>query len=365
MASWRAAAGLLAALLFASITCESCAPKTDELSLNVATLPGNDYYAGDVPCLLSGVHLLVKPTMPAGYSELQRIQSFTLSDESSELTQSLDLVVSDLGDPVCQLGANRLLVRTTQLPSNSMEGDRSPEYRFYVATFASGAAELQEVTPTNLQAAIPQRAPQFPAGYYSEDAGLTLFIASTNGLTAWQGKQVLKKCAEVDDVALIGEGFISGKRTVAAVESDSSALAMSFGDSDFRATDTTDFIGDAIGKFRRDHPGQVIKRNFVFNESLLCLRTADSLLVLGKAGLLKELPPLHYLDKTPIGTARDEATAQKAINDPLYMKDEGSHLSPEVISDNFEIAALDDSRLMILDVGYQRLVILELVKGSN
>jgi len=252
---------------------------------------------------------------------------------------------------------NRVLTR-----HRDYEKGKSPDFRsdIILELLDTSSGEVEDITPSNLDQT--PKWPWFagPPNLWTQKFGLTYLIPdlASREVQVWQGKDTLEYVQHTPPILALGRGFIDGHFTHAVVTDAGELLA--YDHESGRMVESTKHR--ALGREIARVIGSPQKRPvwFVFADEVAAFKW-DSYKVyalVAADGSRQDLQMHHALDERPDGTKRSDDESDILVIDSSPLRSEGKHLPSHVVNAGSVLVPVDEKRVGIFDVFYQRLIVI-------
>jgi len=252
---------------------------------------------------------------------------------------------------------NRVLTR-----HRDYEKGKSPDFRsdIILELLDTSSGEAEDITPSNLDETPKWPCFSGPPCLWTQRFGLTYFIPDMESrkVQVWQGKDCLEDVEHTPPILALGRGFINGRFTHAVVTDVGELLT--YDHEIGRMTESKKHC--ALGREIARVIGSPQKRpvRFVFADELAAFKwdSGKVYALVAADGSRQDLQMHHALDERPDGTKRSDDESDILVIDSSPLRSEGKHLPSHVVNAGSVLVPVDEKRVGIFDVFYQRLIVI-------
>lgn len=242
--------------------------------------------------------------------------------------------------------------------ANARSGKRRDVYYSTMGERGGGSVCLffarDEYTRKELLSEPTERLPM----HYDEEHGLSVFNYYSSGrVVVRRHKRDLYGPGYVlAGVKAHGRGFLDGRITHVFVCDD--GTVQRFSPESLKLEPAADLDWQAaLLRVEAIAGGTGDPREFVFTHDLLACEEDDSgMLLLDRAGVTHRIGRRDVLTRALDGSQRSEQDQASIESDKLHLRAEGRQAGTGFVSNEIQLIAVDDSRVAIFDVPYQRVV---------
>jgi hypothetical protein len=261
----------------------------------------------------------------------------------------------------CLTSDGRLLVEDTK------DAGSKGKYRQLSRTLAlfDPKTSLQtDITPSNLNELLtkPSGEPVIDNTRYLWDAryGLVMFSWDTEGWTlkVWAGKKELEEVGSVPNILANAQLYVNDRFTYGAVTQDGKLFAYDFADGKLKQVDEYTPIAQALVEALKTPGKKLIRTTIAKGVAVYGNSNVLTIVTLGGKPWSKSL--VDSLAYRPNGDKRPEEESNALVESKMrdLLREEAAKLPPDYISSLSQQIALDEDSVGMLDILYQRLIVI-------
>lgn len=224
-----------------------------------------------------------------------------------------------------------------------------------VVSFPGGEEQSFMLPKTSI---VPGEVGLSRLGFWPE-FGLARFYQSldSDSVRVWAGSEELSLTDERTGVLALGWGFIAGRLTAAIVLQDGSVELFDPATFKFAPLQSMEWLA-AFAKEIEFVDG--MRYRFAFSEKVAAMSLKDTMMCINSTGQIHHIRQIYYYHRDYKGRLRARALGNPndvVPEDALEYKDEGRKAGTKSVGKRTVLKPLDDSRIIIFDMVYQRLII--------
>lgn len=355
--SWLKLAGALVFCL-TLLSCAYARSAQESFSFTALQLPQKSYFMLRVLSSEEGTFAgLCSPT--GVMDEQMTLNKYQIGGKAIHILFSAPAprAKSEQRHPELVLPDNRILQRWMEKPGDSSARIKE---RVHWEIKDSQKGTVKDVTPSNIAETPDWLCFSGPPFLWSEKHGLVYFclVPEKGEIRVWQGKDSLKEVQVISDVIGMGQAFVDGVLSAVLIRSQGVPLAYNFNSGRFVEDKRYDAIGREIRKIIGQPAGKPPMFAMALGLAILKRSDLDKFILVSAEGTTLALPRLHPFDKRPDGSRRSDAEVLKLSFDARPLVEEGKNLPANRVSTTATYLPVDDKRVGLLDVAYQRLVVI-------
>ena len=348
-------------LVVCALAIAACSPARSQenvFSLRALPLETDNYYLGRTISSESGtLSGLCSPT--AVFDEQVVLCKYSIEDKALRLVFSTPMPQEPKGQPRPQLvlADNRVFLKDW-VNLDAASSDFRSHIRYSLLDTETGTS--QDVTPTNIVETTQWMCKAGPLCLWSDLHGVILFTPNkeTREVHLWQGKETLREVQRIPSVLGVGQTFAGGRFTAVIVTEKGDALVYNH--------DTGRIEDSPRHQAVAAQMVEIVKKPkrwplyFVMAEEVAAFKwdSGKVYALVAADGSRQDLQMHHALDERPDGTKRSDDESDILVIDSSPLRSEGKHLPSHVVNAGSVLVPVDEKRVGIFDVFYQRLIVI-------
>ena len=351
---------LLAGTLTLLVGCNLAHSDVNLFSLRALPLEFETPWQVVVPSLQSGS---VAALCSSGRGKVENVTVTRFLDGDNRLTADLSIPRAGVQPhPKLLLMDNRLLTSGRDSTKEGADYWKRKSIIFELVQPDSG--EVRDITPTNLDETTMWRGVCGPPMLWTDTFGLALFIADADAreIHLWQGRETLKLVQIVLSSLALGETFVAGVLTRVVVTDDGEALVYDYDTGRMKESPEHQALAAHIAEAAARTDRWPL--SFVMAEDIAAFKWGQGavFVLLAADGSRQTLRRRDPFEERPDGSRRSQAEGDALSLNPSRaiqtFTEEARATPPEIVSNSSVLVPVDEKRIGILDLFYQRLVVI-------